>query len=98
MCLQSDPRGPNLGGVNSKHRRTLKAVFTDPVPAGIEWSAIEGLLVAVGCRLIEGSGSRVRFEHRGHVATFHRPHPAKEAKRYQVRDARAYLERIGVVP
>ena len=34
----------------------------------------------------------------GEVETFHRPHPAKEAKRYQVRAARAFLERIGVTP
>jgi len=49
---------------------------------------IEGLLVAAAARLIEGSGSRVRFEKDGVVAIFHRPHPAKEARRYQVRDAR----------
>ncbi len=84
--------------MNSKQRRTLEAVFTDPVPAAIEWAAIESLLVAVGCRVIEGSGSRVRFEHTGHIASFHRPHPAKEAKRYQVRDAREFLVSIGVKP
>jgi hypothetical protein len=38
----------------------------------------------------------VTFEKGGARAYFHRPHPAKEAKRYQVRDARAFLERIGV--
>lgn len=32
------------------------------------------------------------------VATFHRPHPRKEAKPYQVRDARRFLEQIGVTP
>ena len=33
------------------------------------------------------------------VATFHRPHPAKEAKPYQVvRDARIFLESAGVKP
>lgn len=84
--------------MNSKHRRTLQAVFADPVSATIEWSAIESLLVAVGCRAIEGSGSRVRFECRGMVAIFHRPHPQKEAKRYQVRDAREYLTKLGVRP
>jgi hypothetical protein len=31
-----------------------------------------------------------------HVATFHRPHPEKEAKPYQVRDARAFFEQAGV--
>ena len=53
---------------------------------------------AVGCRLIEGNGSRVRFEKDGHIATFHRPHPAKEAKPYQVRDARQFPEDLGVKP
>lgn len=48
--------------------------------------------------LVEGSGSRVRFELNGVVATFHRPHPAKEAKPYQVRDARRFLEQAGIKP
>lgn len=84
--------------MNSRHRKTLATVFTDPVSGTIEWAAVENLLLAAGARLIEGRGSRVRFEKDGEVATFHRPHPAKEAKRYQVRDARDFLERIGVRP
>ncbi len=84
--------------VNSRQARTLRAVFADPVSASIEWAALESLLVAVGCDVIEGSGSRVRFACQGIVATFHRPHPAKEAKRYQVRDARRFLQNLGVTP
>lgn len=84
--------------MNSKHRRTLAAVFTDPVQAAVEWKEIEALLIAVGCEVIEGSGSRVRFVKDEKVESFHRPHPAKEAKRYQVRAARAFLERLGVTP
>ena len=84
--------------MNSKHKRVLRAIFTDPVSGSIEWIAIETLLIAVGCQVIEGSGSRVRFVIKGGVETFHRPHPAKEAKRYQVRDARQFLLRIGVKP
>ena len=87
-----------LAPMNSKHRKTLAAVFTDPVSGTIEWAAVESLLLAAGARLIERRGSRVRFEKDGEVATFHRPYPAKEAKRYQVRDARDFLERIGVKP
>ena len=87
-----------LAPMNSKHRKTLAAVFTDPVSGTIEWAAVEGLLLAAGARLIEGRGSRVRFEKDGEIGTFHRPHPAKEAKRYQVRDARDFLERIGIRP
>ena len=84
--------------MNSKHRKILAAVFTDPVSGTIEWMAVEGLLLAAGAQRIEGRGSRVRFEKDGEIATFHRPHPGKEAKRYQVRDARELLERIKVTP
>ncbi len=84
--------------MNNKHRKTLASVFADPVPGAVKWAAIETLLIAAGARVIEGTGSRVRFEKDGEVETFHRPHPAKEAKRYQVRAARAFLERIGVTP
>ena len=84
--------------MNSKQRKTLEAIFADPVSPNIPWNDIENLFVAVGCLVIEGSGSRVRFSFNGLIGTFHRPHPEKEAKRYQVRDARAYLRKIGVTP
>ncbi|MBL3560917.1 type II toxin-antitoxin system HicA family toxin [Rhodovulum sulfidophilum] len=84
--------------MNSKHRKTLLAVFTDPVSGTIEWTSIERLLVAAGAQVIEGNGSRVRFHKDGVIASFHRPHPSKEAKRYQVRDARDFLIQIGVTP
>lgn len=84
--------------MNSKQRKTLSRVFQDPVSGTIEWASIENLLIAVGARVIEGSGSRVRFEKDGVIASFHRPHPDKEAKRYQVRDAREFLVKIGVEP
>ena len=84
--------------MNSKHRKILQAVFADPVSGTISWTDIESLLIAAGAEVIEGRGSRVRFAKGVQMATFHRPHPAKEAKRYQVRDARDFLERIGVIP
>ncbi len=84
--------------MNNRHLKTLAIVFADPVSGTIEWQDVEKLLIAAGSRVIEGNGSRIRFEKNGEVETFHRPHPAKEAKRYQVRAARAFLERIGVKP
>ena len=84
--------------MNNRHRRTLAAVFSDPVLGNIAWSDIEGLLLAAGARPVEGRGSRVRFEKDGEVETFHRPHPAKEAKRYQVKAAREFLKRMGITP
>ncbi len=84
--------------MNAAHRKTLLTVFGDPVSKSLEWRRIEALLVAIGCQMIEGSGSRVRFEKGGMIGTFHRPHPSKEAKPYQVRDARQFLEALGVKP
>ena len=48
--------------------------------------------------VIEGRGSRVRFHKDGVIAVFHRPHPRKEAKPYQVKDARKFLKQLGVHP
>ncbi|MDK9716821.1 MAG: type II toxin-antitoxin system HicA family toxin [Trichlorobacter sp.] len=84
--------------MNSKHRKTLEAIFNNPVNGNIEWSRIEALLVAVGCTVVEGSGSSVTFEKQGKRAYFHRPNPQKESLRYRVTDTRHFLEAIGVKP
>jgi hypothetical protein len=84
--------------MNRRHQKTLNTIFKTPVPATLEWKEIEALFIALGAIVIEGSGSRVRFELNGVIATFHRPHPQKEAKPYQVRDARRFLEEVGIRP
>lgn len=84
--------------MNNHQRSTLKAIFGRPLPRNFEWARIESLLIAAGARLVEGRGSRVRFELNGVVTTFHRPHPDKDAKPYQIRDARFFLEQAGVTP
>jgi len=84
--------------MNSKQRKVLALVYKDPIPKSMEWLAIESLLISVGAELIEGNGSRVRF-HKGQiVATFHRPHPKKEAKPYQVKDVRNFLTQLEIKP
>ena len=84
--------------MKAAHRRTLTAIFSTPVPTNLAWRQIEALLLALGAQVIEGRGSRVRFELNGVIATFHRPHPQKEAKPYQVRDAREFLHQAGIKP
>lgn len=84
--------------MNAKHRKTLTAIFTNPVNGNMKWNDIEALLLALGCQVIEGAGSSVTFEKDGIRAYFHRPHPEKEALRYRVRDAREFLTKIGVEP
>ncbi|SEH04766.1 type II toxin-antitoxin system HicA family toxin [Candidatus Venteria ishoeyi] len=84
--------------MNSKHKKTLEAVFSHPTPGSLEWRKIEALLIALNAQVIEGNGSRVSFILKEEKADFHRPHPGKEAKRYQVRNARDFLIRAGVKP
>lgn len=84
--------------MNNTHRKTLAAVFADPIDGALEWRRIEALLIAAGCSVTQGSGSSVTFEKGGLRVHFHRPHPSRDALRYRVRDARVFLTTIGVTP
>jgi len=87
-----------IKNMSSRNRKTLEAVFTDPVNGAIQWHLIETLLVSLGALLVEGSGSRVSFLLNGRRADFRRPHPGKEALRYRVRAVRELLEKAGIQP
>ena len=82
--------------VNARHRKTLASIFQRPTLASIAFSDIEALVRALGGSVSEREGSRVRIELGGEVWRCHRPHPGKEAKRYQVEEARELLERAGI--
>lgn len=84
--------------MNKRHQRTLNAIFRTPVPTTLKWRRIESLLISCGAKVVEGRGSRVRFELNDVTATFHRPHNRKEARSYQVRDVRYFLEEAGIIP
>ncbi len=86
--------------MKAKHQRTLEAIFVTPTRAGIAFSDIEALVKAIGgeVREGEGEGSRVVFELRGSRRYLHRPHPGKEAKKYQVEELREWLRYLEVMP
>ena len=84
--------------MNSRQRKTLAAIFSKPTPASIRFSEIETLIKALGGTVTEREGSRVKIELKGVEWRCHRPHPDKEAKKYQVEEARELLERTGVKP
>ena len=84
--------------MNTKHRRTLAAIFARPTSPSIVFADIEGLVKALGGTVAEREGSRVKIELRGEQWRCHRPHPGKEAKKYQVEEARELFERVGVSP
>ena len=84
--------------VNTKQRKVLSAIFFKPTLASIVFSDIESLVKALGGMVLEREGSRVSVQLMGEEWRCHRPHPGKEAKRYQVEQARDLLDRVGVRP
>jgi hypothetical protein len=81
--------------VNSRQRKTFEALFKEPVPANIAWKDIESLLVAIGCEVSEGRGSRLRLALNGVKAVFHRPHPEPTTDRGAVKSMRRFLTAAG---
>ena len=84
--------------MRTKHRKTLEAIFADPVSGTIVWRDVESLLEALGAAISEGSGSRVRFTINDVTLFVHRPHPQPEAKKYVIRNVRDFLTSLGITP
>ncbi|MEI6153182.1 MAG: type II toxin-antitoxin system HicA family toxin [Deltaproteobacteria bacterium] len=84
--------------MKAKHRRILEAIFAVPTQGGIVFADIEALILALGGDVREGSGSRIAFELKGSRQYLHRPHPGKEAKKYQVEELREWLMQLEVTP
>ena len=87
-----------VASMNTKHRKTLDAVFNKPTLGNISFASIEALVVALGGQIVEREGSRIQLVLDGEQWRAHRPHPGKEAKRYQVEEARELFIRTGHQP
>lgn len=82
--------------MNRKQRQTLKEIFEIPTRANVRFADIEKLVLALGGKIVEGRGSRVSFELESRKVFLHRPHPGKEAMKYQVEAVRELLSTAGV--
>lgn len=83
-------------GLNSKHQKTLNAIFENPVKSNISWNDIESMLIALGAEVSEGAGSRVKVALNEIKAVFHRPHPEKETDKGAIKSVRRFLTEAGV--
>lgn len=82
--------------MNRKQRNVFDSIFKTPTLSTIKFSDIEKLLISLGADVIEGRGSRVAFVFPNSLKwEEHRPHPNKEAKKYQVESARRFLQKLG---
>jgi hypothetical protein len=84
--------------MNTKRRRTLEAVFTDPIPPDIVWTDIVRLFEALGATVKQGRGSRVRVLLNDQRAVFHEPHPEHVTDKGAVRSVREFLINAGITP
>ncbi len=85
-------------GMNATHKKTLAAIFAEPVKPDVRWKAIEALFVALGAEIQEGRGSRVIVQLNGTEAVFHRPHPRPETDKGALKAVRRFLKEAGVEP
>lgn len=83
--------------VNSKQTKTLRAIFTDPIPADIAWRDVVSLFEALGATVSQGKGSRIRVVLYDQRAVFHEPHPERVTDKGAVKSVREFLLNAGII-
>jgi hypothetical protein len=82
--------------MNSKHLKTLHSIRSKERKS-INWDDIEKMMIALGATTRESRGSGATFTLNNYSFAFHRPHPEKEAKPYQIKQLKQFLIKVGVV-
>lgn len=78
---------------------TLAAIFRTPTKP-VKFSLVKSLLEALGFKMQQGRGSRVKFIHDAErlALMLHAPHPGNELCKDAVRQVRSFLQNNGVTP
>lgn len=85
--------------MNSKQRKILAAIFSDPVRTDNHYLDLEGLFVGLGAEVFPNRrGSRVAVVLNGVKYSYHRPHPENEIGKKTVKDVRDFLTAAGMQP
>ena len=82
--------------MNNKQRWVLESIFENPIRGDVLWTDVESLLKALGSKISEGNGSRIRVVLNDIYAVFHRPHPRKEIDKGALKSMRRFLIEAGV--
>ncbi len=83
--------------LNRKKTKLVESVFAVPTRANIKFADVEKLLISIGATKVDGRGSRVGFVMtNGLKWEAHRPHPQKEAKKYQIESLRDFLSKLEI--
>ncbi|MEL6814705.1 MAG: type II toxin-antitoxin system HicA family toxin [Cyanobacteria bacterium J06598_3] len=82
--------------MNSKLKKTLKAIFEKPTRSDVAWADIERLFKELGATISEGNGSRVRVLLNNEPAVFHRPHPKRVVSKACLNGVKIFLQNAGI--
>ncbi|NLF41699.1 MAG: type II toxin-antitoxin system HicA family toxin [Bacteroidales bacterium] len=82
----------------SQKEKLLSKLFTKP--KDFKWDELRNLLVGLGYRELEGSGSRVKFQNDelGSMINLHKPHPGNIVKSYVIERVIEVLKEKGIRP
>lgn len=83
--------------MNKRQQKTLAEIYAQPIKRNLNWSKVVSLIEALGGKLEQGDGSRVRIVLGNQSLNIHTPHPGNELKPYQVRAIRALLQQQGFI-
>ncbi|VAW45425.1 hypothetical protein MNBD_GAMMA02-165 [hydrothermal vent metagenome] len=84
-----------ISKMNSKQKKTLENIYSDPVKKNIKWTDVEKLIIAMDGMIKQGNGSRIRILLNDISLNIHTPHPGNELKPYQVRAIRNLIDESG---
>lgn len=73
-------------------------MFSVPVRSDIKWMSIENLFKALGAKVSQGRGSRVRVSLNGIKAVFHEPHPEQVTDKGAVKAVKEFLINADIKP
>ena len=82
--------------MNNRTLKTYHDIYKNPVQSGIPWEDVETMFLALGAKISEGAGSRVRVALNGVRAVFHRPHPENTTDKGAMKSVRKLLDYAGV--
>jgi len=85
-------------GVDMSKQEKLIARFM-VASTGFKWTELVTMLKGLGYCVIEGNGSRVKFDNGNpeQLLNLHKPHPGKELKSYSVRQIREKLKEYKLI-
>ncbi len=83
----------------SRHENTLSKIQSKPVPSGVKWKELTGLLKYLGYKIVKSGGSRRKFYNKEKDALIccHEPHPQSTVDKGCIRNVVKHLKEKNII-